>query len=79
VSSLRKLTLSVDASVIERARRYSQRHDTSISRLVTQFLSTLDADEPRPFSPVVERLLGILPASASVEEYHEYLVRKYGA
>jgi hypothetical protein len=28
------LNLSLDESVIERARRYSERHDTSISRLV---------------------------------------------
>lgn len=79
MSSLRKLTLSVDASVIERARRYSERHHTSISRLVTQFLATLDPDETRPLSPAVERLSGIVRGDATIDDYREYLVAKYGA
>jgi len=41
--SKKKLTLSVDERVIERARRYSTRHNTSISQLVTSYLSQLDA------------------------------------
>lgn len=77
---LRKLTLSIDEKVIKRARRYSRRHNVSISRLVTNYLAGLD--EPKrglPTSRTVNRLRGILPSDASVEEYRAHLQRKYGA
>jgi hypothetical protein len=77
---LRKLTLSVDEAVIERARRYSRRHNTSISRLVSSFLAGLgeqDEEASRArFSPAVERLLGVLPEDVSLEEYREHLEKK---
>jgi hypothetical protein len=78
MSARKKLTLSVDEAVIERARRYSQRHNTSISQLVSNYLSNLDAsDQEMEYSPTVRRLLGILPADATLEEYHEHLEEKY--
>ena len=76
--SLRKLTLSVDESVIERARRYSERHQTSISRLVSTFLEALAKEEPDSnLSPTVRRLAGILPADVSGDEYRRYLEEKH--
>ena len=38
----KKLTLSVDEAAIQRARRYSKRHGTSVSELVSRFLASLD-------------------------------------
>lgn len=76
--SRKKLTLSVDEQVIERARRYSRRHKTSISQLVSNFLAQLDADEgERTYSPTVRRLIGILPSDTSVEQYHRHLEEKH--
>ena len=74
--SRKKLTLSVDEDVIRKAKRYSRRHDTSISRLVTEFLSSLSDDEGFE-APVVSRLRGILPSTVSVEEYRDHLAEKY--
>jgi len=75
----KKLTLSVDEKIIERAHRYSQRHNTSISQLVSNFLAHLAESGPhRPYSPTVRRLIGILPSDVSVDEYHEHLERKHG-
>ena len=34
----RKLTLSVDGAVIERAKHFSRRNQTTVSQLVTEFL-----------------------------------------
>jgi hypothetical protein len=76
--SLRKLTLSVDESVIERARNYSERHQTSISRLVSTFLEALAREEPRPaLSARVRRLQGILPATATRKDYRDHLAQKH--
>ncbi len=73
----KKLTLSVDEDVIRKAKRYSRRHDTSISRLVTEFLSLL-SDEEGFEAPVVSRLRGVLPSEVSVDEYRDHLVEKHG-
>jgi hypothetical protein len=77
MTTRKKLTLSVDADVIERARRYSKRHQTSISQLVTNYLSQLDASSSEKFSPSVRRLLSILPTSVSEEEYYQHLDEKH--
>lgn len=73
----KKLTLSVDEDVIRKAKRYSRRNDTSISRLVTEFLSLL-SDEEGFESPVVSRLRGVLASEVSVDEYRDHLVEKHG-
>lgn len=77
MSSKKKLTLSVDERVIERARRYSTRHNTSISQLVTQYLSQLDAPSDATLAPWVQRLRGILPSDTSVEDYRRHLEEKH--
>jgi hypothetical protein len=76
--SRKKLTLSVDEKIIERARRYSQRHNTSISQLVSSYLAHLAESGPHgPYPPTVQRLIGVLPSDVSVEDYHEHLERKH--
>lgn len=78
MSSKKKLTLSVDEDVIEHARRYSREHNTSISQLVTTYLSHLDAPPDREFSPLVQRLRGVLPDDVSIEDYRRHLEEKHG-
>lgn len=73
----RKLTLSVDERVIERARRYSTQHNTSISQLVTQYLSQLDAPSGSTLAPWVQRLRGIVPSDVSVEDHRRHLEEKH--
>lgn len=73
-----KLTLSVDEAVVERAREYSRRHGTSISQLVSRFLSALPpSPHEAEYTPTVRRLLGILPPDADIADYHRYLEEKY--
>lgn len=75
--ALKKLTLSVDERTIEKARRYSSAHQTSISRLVTRFLNSLP-DQEMLLNPRVERLMGTLPSDVSVSDYRRHLEEKYG-
>lgn len=78
MATLRKLTLSIDESVIKRARRYSREHNVSISRLVTNYLAGLANGEPDArLSMTVRRLRGILPPTVSVDEYRQHLEKKY--
>lgn len=71
-----KLTLSVEESSVRRARRYSMRHGTSVSELVSRFLGSLE-DEPTAGTPIVSRLRGVLRPDASVEDYRRHLAAKH--
>jgi hypothetical protein len=72
-----KLTLSVDDAVISRAKRYAQRHNTSVSGMVADYLSTVTAKSPaEKFPPVVKSLKGILK-SADPAGYRRHILRKY--
>jgi hypothetical protein len=72
-----KLTLSVEKTLIERARRFSERNETTISRLVSEFLARL-GDEHRGAAPITARLRGVLPPEAGIGEYRGHLDEKYG-
>ena len=77
----KRLNITVDAGVVERARRYTQRHNTSISGLVGEFLAHLPEGgdtEPSDLSPTVKRLLGVAAGGPDREEYRRYLLEKYG-
>jgi len=72
-----KLTLSVDQAIIERAKRFARRNRTSISKLVSDFLEALAAEEEES-TPVVSRLRGVLPSTVSREEHRAHLESKHG-
>ncbi len=71
-----KLTLLVEKEIVDNAKRYSEQHGTSLSRLVSQALAHLPTDGPA-LSPAVSRLVGLLPANISIEEHRAYLSKKY--
>ena len=74
--SRKKLTLSVEEAAVRRARRYSKRHGTSVSELVSRFLGSLE-DEPRAAPPVVSRLRGVMRSDASIEDYRRHIAAKH--
>lgn len=77
----KRLNITLEPEAAERARRYSRRHNTSISRLVNEFLAQLpDEDEaPGELSPAVRRLLGIAEGGPDQEAYRRHLREKYGS
>ncbi len=74
-----KLTIRIPITVLERAKSYAETNHTSVTRLVSQYLSQLPVDDSfLENAPIVSRLMGTLPSSVSIEDYHEYLDEKYG-
>lgn len=71
-----KLTLSVDPAIVERAKRFSRRNETTVSELVSQFLASL-SDRPGGSGPITSRLRGVLPSDVSVEEHEEHIQSKH--
>ncbi len=72
-----RLTLSVDEDVLGQAKRFSARHGTTVSKLVTTFLTSLDDGEDRD-TPVVASLRGVLDEGAVRGGFREHLTRKHG-
>lgn len=75
----RKLTLSVDADVIEAAKRYAAEQGTSVSKLVEAYLAAVTVASPQAdVPPVLRRWQGALEPLPEAE-YEAHLERKYGA
>lgn len=77
-----KLTLSVDARVVQDAKRYARRRGTSVSKLVEDMLRMAATSGPPSTAgdvsdpPVLAKLRGSLKGTDD-REYKRYLVRKY--
>ena len=69
--------LTLDPEAVKKGERYSRRKGTSISQIVSDFLSGLPEDEGERLSPVVGRLLGIASGKADESTYRRYLEKKY--
>ena len=76
-----KLTVRVEKQALEAAKRHAAAHNTTLSKLVSEYLRTLVIAEPLSLgaTPVLKRLAGILPSNVTVAEHHQYLAEKYAA
>ena len=73
-----KLTIRIPRKVLERAKQYAREHETSLTRLVSEYLGQLPADNDLIVdAPIVHRLSGILSPDVSIEDYQQYLEEKY--
>ena len=75
-----KLTLSVNADVVRRAKRFASLRGTSVSRLVEHYLRLLsgsESDASAKDTPVLARLRGSLKGAPREGSYKRYLERKY--
>ena len=76
-----KLTLRLEDRLIRRAKAYAQRSDKSLSELVADLFTRLQAptpDEAEPQSPVVRSLAGALAGTdVERETYRAHLAHKH--
>jgi len=74
-----KLTIRVPRKVLERAKQYAREHQTSLTRLVSEYLQQLPVEnDPLVDAPIVQRLSGLVSPDVSIEDYQQYLEEKYG-
>ncbi len=78
----KKLTLSLDASVIEDAKLYAEKNKISLSKLIEAYLKSMVDNKTRhlEITPLVKSLSGVieLPADFDIrDEYTKYLIEKY--
>lgn len=75
-----KLTVRVPRAALEAAKAYARAHNTTLTRLITEYLRRLA--EPEDYlaqAPTVQRLTGSLSPEARPEEYLVHLEEKYGS
>ena len=80
----KKLTLSLNSLVIDRAKQYARDNNVSLSRMIEQYLASLtkpDAEqEEETFTPLVDRLIGVIElpeTDTHKSDYADYLLQKY--
>lgn len=76
-----RLTIDLDGRVLESAEEYARKHNTSLGRLVEEYLATLASQKKEAeITPLVKSLSGVIKLSGSVdykEDYHRHLSEKY--
>jgi len=76
-----KLTLKLNKSIIERAKKYANEKNTSLSKMIENYLQALtnNKDAEIEISPLVESLTGVIKASSEdlKNDYAEFLTNKY--
>lgn len=77
-----KLTLKLNAEIIVKAKKYAEESNTSLSRLVENYLSAITSknQEERNINPIIESLTGIIISDDKKDirkSYTKYLIEKY--
>ena len=78
----KKLTLSLDGTVIENAKTYAKSNNTSLSKLIESYLAMLTKSKKKPtnITPLVESLSGVISLDKDFDvkdAYSDYLIEKY--
>lgn len=76
----KKLTLSLDQNVIEKAKIFAKKNHTSLSALVEKHFRTLVHKNKNELSPIIEELSGVIDLPENYNEgenYTEFLIEKY--
>jgi len=77
-----KLTLRLKKKIIDQAKRYANDHETSLSKLIENYLSAItnESRSIEKISPLVQSLSGVVQLSENEDpkgKYQEHIKEKY--
>ncbi len=76
-----KLTLKLNGDIIEQAKTYAKKKNTSLSKLIESYLGLLiDPDEKQEVTPLVKSLSGVIDLPKDYDNktnYRKHLLNKY--
>jgi len=76
-----KLTLKLDKAIIEQAKLYAKKKNTSLSKLIESYLGLLiESNEHQIVTPLVKSLSGVVNLQQNYEhkkDYKKHLLSKY--
>ncbi len=79
----RKLTLSLDESIIEKAKNYAEKKNESLSQMVENYFKIVTSESTTQefeISPLVKELIGSIkvPSNINIEDAkYDYLIQKH--
>lgn len=78
----KKLTLSLDKTIIESAKSYAKSNNISLSKLIESYLKTLTKHKVQAteITPLVKSLSGVISLDKDFkvkDDYTDYLIEKY--
>ncbi|HJS17822.1 MAG TPA: DUF6364 family protein [Anaerolineales bacterium] len=74
-----KLTVRLPRELLENAKRYARKQNTTVTNLISEYLRRMPASlEILEEAPIVRRLSGTLSNNVSVADYTKHLEAKYG-
>jgi hypothetical protein len=76
-----KLTLKLDENIIEKAKMFAKTKNTSLSKIIENYLQKITLDqEATKITPVVKSLSGVIDLPKDYDhkkEYTDFLLEKY--
>jgi hypothetical protein len=73
-----KLTVRVSRALLENAKRYASKNNTTLTDLIETYLQRLPVQESLENAPIVRNLTGSLSQKVSVKDYRKHVEDKYG-
>jgi hypothetical protein len=74
-----KLTVRVSRRILENAKRYAKKNNTTLTELISTYLQQIPEDvSVLEDAPIVRRLTGSISPDISVDDYKKHLDEKYG-
>lgn len=73
-----KLTVRVDQDLLENAKRFASKNNTTLTDLIDSFLKQIPVQGSLKEAPTVRYLTGVLSPNASQDDYKAHLDEKYG-
>ena len=76
-----KLTLKIESTIIERAKEYAKVNQTSLSKMIENYLNSLTSHrkERGSITPLVDSLIGVIAIEERdyKKDYADFLSEKY--
>jgi hypothetical protein len=76
-----KLTLKLNSDIIEQAKTYAKKKNTSLSKLIESYLGLLiDPNEKQEVTPLVKSLSGVIDLPKDFDHktnYRKHIINKY--
>ncbi len=77
-----KLTLKLSHTVIEKAKTYAKKENTSLSQLIESYLGLLvEPENSQEITPLVKSISGVIDLPKNFDhkkDYKKHLLNKYG-
>ena len=75
-----KLTVRLPRELLENAKRYARKQNTTVTNLISEYLRRMPASlDILEDAPIVRRLSGTLSKNVSVADYKKHIETKYGS